>query len=117
MVDDDSDFREMMSDSLIRMGWDVVQYPEPTAALEVLKRDSNWVALVTDQIMPNIKGIDLIRRTKALHPKLPCILCTGYDETLHQAHASAAGAKDLLYKPFVAGELHGKLLECVPELV
>lgn len=66
--------------------------------------------MVTDQTMPNMSGLELIRAAKALQPTLNCILCTGYaEDALDEATLTDAGALALLRKPVDIDELVDKL--------
>ncbi|MFN5334242.1 MAG: response regulator [Bacteroidota bacterium] len=57
-------------------------YTNPEEAFEglvnMLKSNINPVMLITDYQMPEMSGAELIRKSKALHPELSCILLTGY---------------------------------------
>lgn len=44
----------------------------------MLKNQINPVMLITDYQMPEMTGAELIRKSKAIHPELSCVLLTGY---------------------------------------
>jgi len=101
LVDDDRDFGDMLAHMLGRRGWRVSACTTPEAALEAFATEPMaWSVLVTDQVMPNMRGQDLIAKVKAVRHDLPCILCTGYDGSMTDAHAKGFGVAALLYKPF-----------------
>ena len=56
-------------------------------------------AVITDQTMPRITGLELARELKAASPDLPVILYTGYSDGLTEAEVRAAGALALVRKP------------------
>ena len=68
-----------------------------------------WRAVISDQIMPDMRGMELIRRIKEIRPDVPCILCTGYSDTLTEETARAAGADAFFQKPVSASRL-GRVL-------
>ena len=106
VVDDDVNFGKMLSQLMTRNGWDVVYRNDPLEALETVEGNPHhWDLVITDQVMPNLRGQDLIAKIKTLNPRLPCILCTGYDETLTQASAQQHGAALLLFKPMSAKQV------------
>lgn len=63
-------------------------------------------ALITDQRMPGMSGIELIRAARALCPELICLLSSGFtpdDEMLEAVHA--LGVEGVLAKPWTPQEL------------
>jgi signal transduction histidine kinase/CheY-like chemotaxis protein len=114
VVDDDADGCEMLSEGLERLGWVVVASRSPAKALTLLKDHGPWDLMVSDQIMPGLKGTDLVRQARAIQPDLPCLLCTGYDHALSEADATAAGAAGLMRKPLKIDMVHARLLEMLP---
>lgn len=111
LVDDDPDFGGMMLSALERRGFEVSPCADPLGALEDVREHLDfWDAVVTDQTMPGMTGLDLIREIKALRPDLPCILCTGYaQDNLDGAKLREAGVFALLRKPVDIDELLGTL--------
>ena len=106
VVDDDRNFGEMLAQLMSRNGWDVVYHKDPFDAFEAVKADpAHWDLVITDQVMPNFRGQDMIAKIKTVNPDLPCILCTGYDETITEAIAKQHGAALLLFKPMTAKQL------------
>lgn len=107
LVDDDSDFGDMLLTALERRGYDVSPCSDPLEALAGLKEfPGAWDAMVTDQTMPNMSGLELIRSAKALHPDLVCILCTGYaEDALDETTLADAGAVALFRKPVDVDDL------------
>lgn len=111
LVDDDSDFGDMLLTALERRGYDVSPCSDPLEALAGLREfPGAWDAMVTDQSMPDMSGLELIRAAKALQPDLVCILCTGYaEDALDDTTLAEAGAVALFRKPVDVDELVGRL--------
>ena len=106
VVDDDESFGDMLAQLMARKGWDVGYFSDPTAAYAAFKAEpSRWDLVITDQVMPSLRGQDLIEQVKMINPSAPCILCTGYDETITDASAKLHGAALLLFKPMTAKQL------------
>jgi two-component system, cell cycle sensor histidine kinase and response regulator CckA len=107
VVDDDLHFGDMVSTALDRAGYEVGVCGRPGEALEAAGDQSAlWDVLVTDLTMPEMSGLELIARMKALHPGLRCILCTGYaSDRVNAASAAAAGADAFFHKPVEVAEL------------
>ncbi|MBP2228769.1 PAS domain S-box-containing protein [Azospirillum agricola] len=100
VVDDEGDMGDMVSVGLERIGHEVAVCEDPRDAIEAFEEDPDAFDLViTDQTMPGISGITLIRRLKDRRPDLPCILYTGYSRMVDQASAIEAGADAFFLKP------------------
>ena len=54
----------------------------------------------TDQIMPDITGLELAESIKKLRPDIPVILCTGYTDPLKAERAKKIGIAEIVKKPF-----------------
>ena len=100
VVDDNEDLGDMLGEFLRRQGWTVSQHTNPLAALEAFAvKPEAWTLVITDQIMPELRGDDLIARIKARRADIPCILCTGYGGLLDSDRATRQGIDALMHKP------------------
>ncbi len=98
VVDDDLHFGDMMSTALDRAGYEVGVCGRPSEAIEVFtEQPLLWDVLVSDQTMPEMSGLEMIGRLKALNPDLRCILCTGYASSGLTAKAAQAGGADVFF--------------------
>jgi len=105
-VDDEADIVEIMSQGLVRLGYEAVGTTDPSdVLLAVQTSGSEWDIVVTDQVMPSLGGLELIRRIKALEPRLQAVLCTGYGEAADEESALKAGADAYVRKPVSAEAL------------
>jgi CheY-like chemotaxis protein len=62
-------------------------------------------AVLTDAIMPQMSGTELLQQLKGRRPELPVILMSGFAGPELQAQALAAGAQAVLSKPLTSAEL------------
>lgn len=100
LVDDDADFCDMMHLMLERLGFEVVPYTRAKEALSDFREmPSTWDALISDQNMPEMSGLELLAAVKAIRPDLPCLLCSAFSESLTDAALREAGALALVRKP------------------
>ncbi len=100
LVDDDADFSDMLTMMLTRLGFEVVPYGRAKEALADFRElPQTWDTLITDQNMPEITGLELIRAVRTLRPGFPCLVCSAYSETLTEAAMREAGAAALIRKP------------------
>jgi len=106
LVDDETDIVEIMSQGLERLGYQAVGTSDPEDVLRAVETSAgDWDVVVTDQVMPVLGGLELIRKIKALEPGLLTILCTGYGEAIDEQSALKAGADAYVRKPVSAEAL------------
>jgi PAS domain S-box-containing protein len=100
LVDDDSDFCDMMHLLLERLGFEVVPYLRAKEALSDFREmPATWDALITDQNMHEMNGLELLGAVKGIRPDLPCLICSAFSESLTDAALREAGALALIRKP------------------
>jgi signal transduction histidine kinase/ActR/RegA family two-component response regulator len=100
IVDDEADMADMLSIALERLGHQTVAVLNPVAALAAIEEDPGaFDALLTDQLMPFMRGTELIHEAKRVAPNLRAVLCTGHAESLSEDEALAMGADTVLPKP------------------
>ena len=100
LVDDEPDVLSMLATAMARSGYAPVPVASGPQALEALADPAhNFVAVVTDFMMPDMTGLELTRRIRVSHPGLPIIMCTGYSEDVEKAQVLADGANAFLRKP------------------
>jgi CheY-like chemotaxis protein len=56
--------------------------------------------VITDQVMPEMTGLQLSVELLKIRPELPIIIMTGYSESVDQDKAKAAGIREYIEKPF-----------------
>ena len=97
IVDDEPDLVDMLSIGLSRLGYETVTVTSPLEALEAFEEDSGaWDVVVSDEVMPQLHGSDLLRQIKSVRPKVITVLCTGYSE---RDSAPNEGVDIFLLKP------------------
>ncbi|MCC6155479.1 MAG: response regulator [Candidatus Hydrogenedentes bacterium] len=105
IVDDESVIRELLSDILTDDGYPVESVASAPAALDIITQRDDFALLFTDIMMPDMDGIELIRRARKVRPTLIPIVMTGF-ATLETARAAVKeGAYDYVLKPFSLSEV------------
>jgi two-component system phosphate regulon sensor histidine kinase PhoR len=107
VVDDNDAFRSLMATHLQRRGYNVENAHDGLDALQVIKAKGPFAVMVTDLMMPNMSGLELIREARKLDEQLQVVVITAA-ATLETAISAmrAEGAYDYLLKPLeVIGEL------------
>jgi two-component system nitrogen regulation response regulator GlnG len=104
IADDDSAIRTVLNQALGRAGYNV----RTTGTAAGLWR---WVSagdgnlVITDVVLPDENGFDLIPRIKRLRPELPIVVMSAQNTILTAITAAERGAFDYLPKPFDLKEL------------
>ncbi len=82
VVDDEENIRELYKEEFEEMGYSVTTVSNGALALSAM--DSTKFDLVTlDMRMPDIDGIETLRKMKEKDSTLPVIICTAYEEYKH----------------------------------
>jgi two-component system chemotaxis response regulator CheY len=114
-VDDSSTMRRMVAFTLRGAGHEVLEAQDGVIALNVLQgRSVNLV--ITDVNMPNMNGIDLTRRLRALpsFQRTPIVLLTTESDPAKKAEGRAAGATGWMVKPFSQEQLLALIAKLFP---
>ena len=104
VVDDKQMMRDSVTTTLARAGFQAVAAASGPAALEMIARHRP-AAVVTDLKMPEMDGVELLRRIIDIDPQLPVVLMTAYASVDTAVEALKLGAFDYVQKPFEGDEL------------
>ena len=105
VVDDESAVRDLTVEFLRRSGYKPHGVPTARHALDLLD-DEQFDLVVSDVVMPEMTGVELLYELLRRKPELPVILMTGGSkEPVRTTRAVELGAVGLLYKPFSQAEL------------
>jgi two-component system, LuxR family, response regulator FixJ len=99
IIDDDEALRESLAFLLRAAQLEVKSYSSAKAFLDTLPAESLG-CVITDVRMPDISGIDLLRRLKELKIGVPVIVVTGHGDVALAVEAMKIGAADFFEKPF-----------------
>lgn len=112
LVDDEADVVDVLKDCFSDH-FEVVITTSPWTALQELK-DRPVAALITDQRMPGMTGVELCRRALMERPQMPCIILTGYSSPLDLVQAlHLSNVYKCLSKPWDLTELTRTLEEAI----
>ncbi len=109
LVDDDEGSRDAMRRALERMGYAVQPFESAAPALERLEAGDEVDVVISDVRMPGMDGYELLRRVRALQPKLPFLLVTAFADVDDAVSALQEGADDYLTKPVKMQELRRRV--------
>jgi len=99
VVDDEEQVRKSLAFLLSISGHAVRVHDSATSFLSIAPDLTN-ACLITDLRMPDMSGVELLRRLKDVGAMLPTIVVTGHGDVPMAVEAMKAGAVDFIEKPF-----------------
>jgi two-component system response regulator HydG len=108
VIDDDGAHAEAASESLSRSGYDCSVATSGTEGLRLLEKNGFDVVL-TDLVMRDLSGLEIVRKVKASTPETEVIVMTGYPSYETALEAMDEGAYDYLNKPIDLNILRAKI--------
>jgi two-component system, cell cycle sensor histidine kinase and response regulator CckA len=101
VVDDEEMLAYLGQELLLSLGYTVTMTTSGKDCLnKFLAEPSAYDAVVTDQTMPDITGIQLAVEIMGVRPDLPVIICTGHSDILNEEKAAQMNIAAFLNKPF-----------------
>ena len=104
VVDDKESFRFIVKGYLADAGYDVIGAGSAEEALQELAR-TPCDLIVSDLVMPDMDGVELLRQIRRQWPQLPFVLATAHGSIDGAVAAMQEGADDYLLKPLHRDEL------------
>jgi two-component system response regulator ChvI len=98
LVDDDDMFREALRNNLKDAGLDVLAFGDSRVALEHLRSDNSTTLALLDWKMPEMSGIELLRKMRQSEIDVPVVFLTVLGEPFYEETALADGAVDFIDK-------------------
>jgi len=98
VVDDDAGIRASLSVLLQSWGYESLQASNATEAMSLVERQDPDI-VITDLVMPETSGLDLLRTVKTGDPHRPVLLITAQGSVDIAVEAMKQGARDFLTKP------------------
>jgi DNA-binding NtrC family response regulator len=105
LAEDDRELREFLSEALDEAGYRVHAFAAADDAYRFLNDGAAVDAIVTDLIMPGMRGHELLHNVRTSHPELNVIIITAFGAIDSAIELVKAGAYDYLPKPFSTEEL------------
>lgn len=108
IVDDEVEVANFLCDFLKRLGLDSEKAINGQDAIATFNRiNPDWVLL--DMKMPDMDGLEVLKKMKAANANIKAIMITGKDDELTENEARSLGARDYLVKPIDMAELRTKI--------
>jgi len=118
VVEDQEPIRALVRETLIDRGYTVLEAADGVEALDVhaaLRRPADLV--ITDVVMPQLTGPQLVALLRAGHPGLRVLYVSGYSERMGIPASEPHELTGFLEKPFGVADLTGKVRAMLGELV
>jgi len=112
IVDDEQDILNILNKFLSRKHlFDVDTFVNPQDAIENIKIN-NYDLVLTDIMMPQIDGIELLRQIKNHDKSIKVIMMTAYSTLDKTLESEKLGASDYITKPFISlKDVENKILD------
>jgi two-component system response regulator ChvI len=98
LVDDDDLFRESLGLNLIDEGYEVTSFADGRQALAYLEGGGDADVMLLDWRMPELTGLDLLRRMRRTGITMPVIFLTVLSDDIYEEAALEGGAVDFIDK-------------------
>jgi two-component system OmpR family response regulator len=108
VVDDESTLAELLSMALRYEGWEVRSAPDGLSGVR-MAREFRPDAVVLDVMLPDLDGLEVLRRLHAQAPGVPVLFLTAKDAVEDRVAGLTAGGDDYVTKPFSLEELVARL--------
>ena len=112
LVDDEPDFLQAYARRFTRRNVEITPASSGQEAIDRV-RENTFDVVILDVMMPEMSGLETLRRIKAIKPDLPVIILTGHADSKVLIEGMDMGAFDFLLKPVGTDELYFKVLDAV----
>lgn len=114
VVDDEEMLLTLTSKMLRACGYDVITASSGYEAIDIFSSSSTDIhCVLLDLSMPDMNGIEAMDAIHNINPKIPIILCTGYDRSSIASKFSHKAISGILQKPFQLVNLKLILEQCL----
>jgi diguanylate cyclase (GGDEF)-like protein len=113
-VDDDMDLMSVLEEFFDHLGYKHRMAYNGLEALELIEKKPPTI-IITDLLMPEMDGMDLVHEIKARWPDIDILVMTAYTKDFKYTDVVNAGASDFIQKPFSLDELEAKLNRIIRE--
>ena len=100
LVDDEDFVLEITREMIESLGYTVIVRTGSLEALNAFRANpERFDLIISDQMMPNMTGQELALNIRAIDPRIPFILCTGFSTRVAEEKGANSGITAFLYKP------------------
>ena len=110
VVDDNRSVAEIISEVLGNRDFECFDAYDGRGAVELAKT-KNLDILILDFILPDLDGLEVVRRIEAMGLSIPTVMITGMGTDPEGGWKSSPMIRAVIRKPFTAGELRHRVFE------
>lgn len=108
VVDDEQDIRDLLTDYLSNLGYDVTCAENGQEAVQIYQQ-RHFDIVLSDLLMEPMDGLELLSNIKKINPEAIFIMVTGHPSIKSSIEAMKKGARDYITKPFELSEIKLKI--------
>jgi DNA-binding NtrC family response regulator len=116
IIDDNSGSLEMLSSALAHQGLEIFVASDPAEGLDLVYAKHPQIVL-TDLVMPNMSGLEVLERVVEFDPGIDVVLMTAHYTTESAVEAIKRGASDYLNKPVSIATLRERIGKLVADVL
>ncbi len=114
LVEDEPMILKMTTQMLVGQGYHVLGASSPWEAIRLAKENIGSIdLLMTDVIMPEMNGRDLVKQLFTISPNIKCLFMSGYTANVIAHHGVLDEGVHFIQKPFSMNDLGKKLREAL----
>jgi nitrogen-specific signal transduction histidine kinase/CheY-like chemotaxis protein len=114
VVDDEPQVAEVVAEMLEDLGFETASFTSSVLAFkEVTDNPDKYTLIITDQMMPDMSGLEMTRQLQSIQPDLPVILTSGFSNMLVEEELKVQGIKEYLKKPILFSELQESVFRII----
>jgi DNA-binding response OmpR family regulator len=105
VIDEDKQVGPLLKTLLETSGYEVTLASTGAEAMKNLRRDGrDFDLVITDQVLPDLSGFEIINELRKIKGEIPIIMCSG-SYPFNTPDYQSAGIRDYLIKPFGSDQL------------
>jgi two-component system KDP operon response regulator KdpE len=112
LVEDEIEILDAITEYLEREGYAVTRAVDGAEALRRVQNERPDLVLL-DVGLPGLSGLEVLRRLREDHPRVPVVMLTGLDDEAQARRTLQMGAVDYVSKPFDLGHLSRVVLAAI----
>ncbi len=99
VADDESRMRKLVSDFLIKQGYQVIEAADGSEAVDIFFQNKDISLLILDVMMPKMDGFQVVKEVRA-YSKVPIIMLTAKGNEKDELQGFELGVDEYISKPF-----------------
>ncbi len=115
IIDDSEHILKLLAAGFSRTSYIVETVEDPVVAFELIQKE-NFNIVVSDIEMPNLNGLELLKKVKNYNGMIQVVIITGHITINYALNAFRYGADNLFFKPLDINEIIGAVDICAAKL-